>query len=642
MIYKSRVMQQRHSLEKIQKMLERHVEIRLRFPRGLFNMDGYLLSGIIYYARVLNKPEWIHISYKWINDIYETRFYSDGWWHERSISYHKQIQGRLLQTIRMLKGYSDPPGFISKIDGTRFDNLDLEKKHRKLLRRIAKSINQYQQPNRVYHTINDTTYPHKTYQAKITEGKSALSGAMGYGMLSDGKGNENIIQTAMTWGGTHGHEHFDALNLFLFAFGRELLSETKYRPKGVTNTTREWHSMTAGHNTVVVNERNQPGRLSKDSFKRIKQPEDAIPGVPDPTYRWYGLGNNLNDGFLRMFDVADDNVKIMSADAERAYGTDVNLKRYSRTVAMVKIDTNNYYIIDIFRVIGGNNHDYMLHSELNYPHTAKFSFGKFDKDISGSLHKYIKKLQLRESNQSWSVDFKLKDGSGGLKSFFAPQPETDIICGQAPAMRIEGTAPFVAVRHSGPESLFVAVHQPYRTKPTVRKIELLDLKNPNDQAVALKITLPNREDVVLSTTSDTDQIQTIDGKYNLNGRFGLITGKQLYLAGGNKFSTPLGTIKQKAIFTGEIKEVTKNAFITPAKLPTDGSLNNRVIMLDLGGLLVQAFTIRKVVKKGNTSIIYTDDDPGMIITPGLIKQTRYPGFGIKGQANFRIAPLMTK
>ncbi len=645
LIYSSKVMQENGTLEAIRRMLERHVEMRFDFPCSLGNMDGTMMQKIILFAYVLKQPEWIHRVVRRLKNLYDLMFYSDGWWHERTVSYHLQIVNNLNTVLKMLNGYSDPPGFVSKIDGTHFNKLDLSSKWAARLAQINAAADKFQHPNRTYHTINDTTYPQRTHQPPLACGKSALAGVMNYGMLADGAVNKDIIQVALTWGGTHGHEHYDCLNLLLFAFDHELLAETKYRPRNVTNTTREWHSMTAGHITVAVNEADQPGRLSADSFKRVKQPEDENPGVPDYAYRWYGHGNNLNDGFLELFDSTDPNLKIISADAPRAYGKKIKLQRYSRTIALVKTAETDYYVVDIFRVVGGKVHDYMLHSDLNTPYRAVFDFDGF-KPENGVLYKYIKNLQSFKTSQAWSVNFKLQGSSVGIKSFFAPQANTEIIAGKAPAMRINGVAPFIAVRNVGLRSLYVAVHQPYRGKASVRKIDLLPLVKPHDQGVALKITLDGgREDVILSSVSDHAELQTADHNYSLHGRLGMELGGragQLYLAGGTGFKTPSGQISRRAIFTGRIVRTLEKGFVTDAELPADGSLNDRVIMVNLCNVIVQSFTIEKIERRGDATLIYLKDPPAMRISPGLIKLFNYPSWGITGDAKFRIAPLVRK
>ena len=80
-----------------------------------------------------------------------------------------------------------------------------------------------------------------------------------------------------------------------------------------------------------------------------------------------------------------------------------------------------------------------------------------------------------------------------------------------------------------------------------------------------------------------------------------------------------------------------DAFVTAQELPTDGSLDGRTLMIDEAGVLVQAFTIRHVTRRGAETLIHSADEPGMTISPNLIKLECFPCWGIVGQARFHIA-----
>ena len=415
----------------------------------------------------------------------------------------------------------------------------------------------------------------------------------------------------------------------------------------VTNTTRAWHTQTAGHVTVVVDGKDQTSRGSRHTPRRQKQPEDEIPGIPDWPWRWGGHGNVLNDGRLRLYNTDFDMVQVADADAERAYGSLVDLEVYRRTVALIKISDTDVYVVDLFRVKGGKTHDYMLHGCLEEPHRAAFSL-PVETERDGTLHKYIGDLKTARTDSPWDVTFTLDDGSAALKTFFLPQPGTEIICGEAPAMRRNGTAPFVAVRQSDGESLFAAVHHPYKDTPLVRKVELVPLDSSHDGAIAIRVSLPDRTDTIVATTGENDgSVRTQDGQIELRGRFAHIAegGENwAYLIDGDRLVAPEREITGRTSHTGVIHKTHRveagdatDAFVTQADLPVDGSLDGRTLMLDEGGLLVQAFRVRAVESRNSETLIHSHDEPGMSVTPGLIKLEYFPNWGIKGEARFRIA-----
>ncbi len=119
-------------------------------------------------------------------------------------------------------------------------------------------------------------------------------------------------------GGAHGHA--DALNLGMFAFGLDLLPELGYPPVqfgGWGSPRARWYTVTAAHNTVVVDRQNQ----------------EKASGVC--TLWCDGRG-------LRA-------VRAACPQAAR-------VRRYERTIALCDVGPQSAYVVDVFRVAGGSEH----------------------------------------------------------------------------------------------------------------------------------------------------------------------------------------------------------------------------------------------------------------------------------------------
>ncbi len=131
----------------------------------------------------------------------------------------------------------------------------------------------------------------------------------------------------MYFGYNSGHGHKDTLNLGMDAFGLNFMPELGYPEETQKQPNRlQWVGSTISHNTVIVDEKEQ-----KVSDVR---------------------GKSLH------FDDSEM-VQLMDVDAKDVYPqTDV----YRRSVVMVKIDDNNFYGVDFFRIKGGNDHLYSLHT----------------------------------------------------------------------------------------------------------------------------------------------------------------------------------------------------------------------------------------------------------------------------------------
>ena len=293
----------------------------------------------------------------------------------------------------------------------------------------------------------------------------------------------------------------------------------------------------------------------------------------------------------------------------------------------------------------------MLHSCLDFPHSATFSLPLGKQPEAKLTTKYVTDLRSAVTDRSWTVDFTLDDGSAGLKSFFLPQRGTEIIQGTGPAMRRPGWAPFIAVRQSDGDSVFVAIHHPYEGQPVVQNVEWVPLSPSSGGAVAVRVTLPDRVDTIISTMDRGPRPlrRTADGKISFRARFAHVAEGEgannwLYSVDGDQLVSGdkeiIGEVSHTGVFTRTFRVEAGDefdAFVTASELPTDGSLDGRTLMVDEGGLLVQSFRIKEIRRAGNETLIHVHDEPGMTITPNLVKLDYFPSWGIKGKARFRIA-----
>jgi len=608
LIHDSGELQRLGALEAVEAELNWAVDFQLGYGREMGNMDMETMKGLIEFGPILGRPELVHHCVRWVSDMYRTMFFADGWWHEGTPSYHQQIQGGLKTVIRdYLQGYTDPPGYVNE-EGVRYDDLDLFATLKRPIARADAVLEEVHQPNGDFQCIHDTAYPQVNWEkVYIKQAESRLWGCVGHCILGTGSGDD-VVQATLHFGGIHGHAHYDTLNFMLFAKGRELVSETRYRPLEGSKSTREWHTITAGHVTVVVDGENQAV-----TTRRKKQPTDAIPGVPDGKYRWAGHGSYMVEGRLRLHNTDFDMVQVVEADGERAYKQTKDGGIYRRLIALVKIDGSNSYVVDVFRVRGGATHDYMFHGCLSEPHELDLSVQLGDL-APGPLHKYISSLRNGRTDGKWTARFRLSESDAELKTWFLPQPGTEVIRGDAPAMRRLGPAPFLCVRQSDGESVYVAVHHPFQGEPLVRDVELVEASM---ERVALRVVLPERTDAVVSTPDAFTHAAEGRWRYEVGGphtHTGVLT-RTLRVEAGDPV----------------------NAFVTRAALPADGSLDGFTIMIDTGGLLVQSFKIERIEREGQETVIRTTGEPGMAITPGLVRLTYFPRWGISGEARFRIA-----
>ncbi|RJP24299.1 MAG: hypothetical protein C4527_19170 [Candidatus Omnitrophota bacterium] len=172
------------------------------------------------------------------------------------------------------------------------------------------------------------------------------------------------------------HSHRDGLNIGLFAKGLDLLPDFGYPPVGYGGwgaPKAVWYTKTAAHNTVVVDGNNQ----------------QAAKGV---TTLW-GSGKQVHM------------VRVSAPDLIKG-------EQYERTVALVDISPQDFYVVDIFHVTGGRDHAKFMSSFFgkcetkNLTLTPSADFG----------HETEMRNFRTDANPpfGWSVDWTVEDRYGYL------------------------------------------------------------------------------------------------------------------------------------------------------------------------------------------------------------------------------------
>ncbi|HOL26676.1 MAG TPA: heparinase II/III family protein [Phycisphaerae bacterium] len=303
-------------------------------------------------------------------------------------------------------------------------------------------------------------------------------------ILRSGRGGDaRAVWLDYDSGGRHGHA--DALNIGLFAQGLDLLPDFGYPPvnHGGWGAPRAvWYTSTAAHNTVLVDNANLPAGRGRCTL-------------------WC-------DG--REF-------RAVRASAPAL----IRGRQYERTLIMVDISPRDFYVLDVFRVIGGSSHVKLTHGPFGTISSQGLSLQKTDERPVSGAHVQMRDFRRDSSPSSpWSVDFKVEDyhkllpaGSevhlrltdltSGVEVYTA---ESWVSTGGFTSLE-EAWTPSVCVRRQGGvaplASTFVSVIEPYRKAPNLRQIRRLSLETQAGVAwpeshVAVEITLADgRRDLLI-------------------------------------------------------------------------------------------------------------------------------------------------
>jgi oligo-alginate lyase len=306
-------------------------------------------------------------------------------------------------------------------------------------------------------------------------------------LLRSGNGeNERVVWLDYDAGGGHGH--FDGMNMGVFAFGLDLMPDFGYPPVqygGWDSPRARWYFMTAAHNTVVVD----------------------------------GKDQRSGSGTVTLWH--DDKwVKVVRASAPQLVGG----QQYERTIALVDINERNFYVADIFRVVGGTLHDKFTHSHFgtvtvsapNRPSLPRVPCPAPPTEYAGTQMRHFAQIVPSQLTRPSSpvprplqVDWQIEDRYGylpkgktvRLRLFDLTEKAEVFLCEGWVALGINTTEeawiPRLMVRRQGNAPLastFVAVLVPYEgNQSPIVSVRRLLLQAPDgrlygDAHVALEIT----------------------------------------------------------------------------------------------------------------------------------------------------------
>lgn len=208
--------------------------------------------------------------------------------------------------------------------------------------------------------------------------------------LRSGKGkNARALWIDYDSGGYHAHA--DGMNIGLYTRGLDLLPDFGYPPVqfGGWGAPRSlWYMMSAAHNTVVVdgkNHRNIGGSYGDRA---------GFEGQPAGKTTLWGDGRVVK--------------------AIRVSGPEIipDGRQFERTIAMADISDKDFYIYDVFRVVGGTDHAKFQRSHFGKITTQGLSLGPAqDYGYNTQMRNF-----LGDPNPKpvWSVDWKVEDLYGYL------------------------------------------------------------------------------------------------------------------------------------------------------------------------------------------------------------------------------------
>lgn len=524
----------------------------VHFPRpgsALSNYIPYQARGLICIGAAIGVPDLVHYARWKIEQMVEKTIMADAVFPQGP-TYFRQHILNMVKACRIGRGYDDPHKFVSSIDGTRIDDMDLLY-DLPALKRSVETLSRMTYPSGNYITLEDTHWRHSHgVEPPHEETEPLLFYAYGHAILGRGqraKGNQ--FQAHLNFSGNWGHDHRDMLNLSLWPYREDLVCDIGY-----VRTYRLYADGSLGHNLVVVDRQSQ---------------------------------RHVNDpGRLVSWHPVSDGVQVVEVSAPHVYP---QLHTYRRLLVLIPIGQQDNLVVDIFEVDGGNVHEWMTHGSGVIKQTLTVNlpiepYGESYADdrlpFQPPAHSEYMKQRTERGLNAWrlgpdEVDpwygvirgvnagkitgpFEAmlaakEDGYADIRLHVLEPTEGRVFTATAPSCR-RGAAddislveknrmPKLIIRRDGQDlrSRFVVLWEPQRDKPVVESVTLL--VNPDANLTAMRIisTGDRRRKITLLHNRNPAKRNVVEG-YNLTGRTAILmehaTGKTLWLFDVTRFKSP--------------------------------------------------------------------------------------------------------
>lgn len=543
-------------------------------------------------AIIMNRPDMI----EWVSDelaleklVYFRRDFTCGGSFQYQKMAARQVTFSILTLPKFLAVYPDYKKSFPELVGALDQLTEWSKK-------INYDSTEVAYPNGIMAPAGDSSYIGAAAR-KTTSHK--LLPAFGFAMLGAGS---DSLQTQLNLSALESgnHIHSDKNAITLYAFGKELMGDVRYVIMG--RPERGSSGSTAAHNTASISVFDKASNKYKEDRINSNQ------------------SHACNLGNISLFQPEINGISIMEMDAATRLEVGAN-QRNQRTLILNTIDQAHPYVLDLFRLGGGQRHDYVLHGATDYDQTSSVGQGIAMQPVDNSTselfsNKFFKNMLKGISNGNFDIIYRSKEEPNyGLRTIVVGDTGSSVYLGESMVATRPKNGyeifwrPAMIVRHEDTnhkslQSLYVSVIEPLNGESNILSVSKLDLDDSDYEHVALSVKLKDgREDTFLVNMNDMaitgkpDKVGgfgTKDGKYALDGRIGIVSKKEnterVYLTAGRSFKYNDKEFKRDdLLFSGKIlgsqrtaTGAENNAFITHANLPSGDALKDKWLSLTFG------------------------------------------------------------
>lgn len=652
---------------------------RMGGPFGDYNnRDKYVSESLCTWAVCLDDPVLYHFAIRLLEDQARSVFMADGTYFE--LCYVEFLVESLMDEYSGLPAYADPPGWTDPFDGSRFEARKTPDEILPGITRVRQHILQVsefqrrlQLPDGRLWSLNEAAWDKRPMKLWYKTEGSALFGKQqipersrselltwsSHSMLGRGDGKDQV-QVRLEYSDHQSpHLHDDAFAIGIFANGQELLADNSYvhgTRKDKDDGWRNFSRIAADHNTVVIH---GDEALPASGWTPFSGPKPTglhyfdvprlVPGVKLIQQPAEGEGR-----ISQTMWVPDGDVQMMEIFHPHTHNGS-----HRRTVVVAPTDGTNVYVLDIYRVSGGNIHDWSAHGPSQHDYRIDVALPLGGEDVAtipAGPHERPELSFVRSTVTDKPVRFDIMtpeyglyvspDGldeearkvarirRGCLRTILAAVPGTIVKHGftaNARQYEQEGAdehrtarKEHLVVSRNEQISTFVAVHEPYEInghQPVVREVRQQQFDHGT---LAITVVLPDREDTIFLAEDDLGSASINDISFAGKAAFvsratdGHFTRR--LLVHGESLVTGKQRLSANRTFSGAVKEIRRredgaasNGFLVSGQPAFGFDPKGRWLTVELGDGHLKWFPIHESRREGSDTFIITDWEPGFAL-----------------------------
>lgn len=633
----------------------------------IYNLNPTMYERMIHLGRVLNDPDVVHQAVRFMQDMIRMSYHFDGMEYEGTLTYHGVVTWRLAIAVRMLSGYQDPPGYVDERFGIVLGGGE-EPLKMPIYSRAMQITQMMTFPNGNRVCVHDTSWGEgRAETPPDAVPRNIELNAYGHFALGGGLGADGMqahLHFCPRIEG--GHFHRDRLQLILWGAGEELLPDVGYVNMGRPH--RYFINRQLAHNTVQVFFDEPPEQ------PEVVQPEK----VPtDPVERFRTIAEAERPAVyarseLLAYDpgsVSDGQVQLVAATSPGPEW--MGIRRRERHLLMVRVDERRCYLVDVFRVAGGDRHRFVLRASADedvatdcglpleaVPGTLAGPDVPYGEVAEGAepyawlLHE----LRRAETSEPWELTWTGEESGASLRAFFAPQEGAEVTLGMAPTVRRamqdarradDYQGPHLLVERDGPESLFAVAYDCWTAdaEPVIRSVRWEPLGEGAEAALALRVALDGREDVIYCSL---DREEREIGGVRFSGPWavaslrdgrprwawahdGSVTDEGLHVGAPLRLELPLVAVQRAE------DGAAADALVVAGSVPDADSLPGQWVRALPGDGPAYGYGVTGVRPGGEVTVLEISGDPGLDIAEDRWELLFNPFFRGEGPCRVEIA-----